>query len=831
MEKKVIIGLDLGPTSIGISSINEDGKILTKTSVLRIPDNYDKTGSKTSAADRREFRCARRRYNRKKTIKNDFKKLVLKYFNEINFDSLFNPTKNNNLNVYLIKKSLILDDKNISLNDFIKCLYHYLDKRGCLYGGVNLDEKLPIQYLFDIFNKKGSFKFNKLENLDKSVQDENNNDDRISRKDYKREIEDYFFPKWIKLNSFVEKDKFNEFKKDFLNLFERQRSYEFGPGNKKTFTKWGLCYQNFIRKEKGQPEEKLFDHLIGKCSIYPNENRSIKNVSFEIFKFLEYINNHKYIDNETGEANSFKNKRDIFKYLVDESCNLSNKVFKKFNVEIDRFNNEKKVEYKKENFTHLFFYKKHWKSSDFKLFNDKSGNELNVEFINKLNDIDEEIKNAINLSAYEDSKNKEYNKVASNENIVKWTEISEKIGCSTDHIYSDLLCVFGKQFFSTCKLSRKALNNAIGILYKSNEKGANLQKIVNQYSETFNNDQKISVNKLISQINTPNVKRVVSLTLEVLTKYIEANNLNKDNITICVETTHNYNNAQEKKKIESINKINRELNKSIVDDNPNISKKQLLKRRLYDECGGRSVYTNKPIDLNNLDNYEIDHIYNFEWSGDNSFNNKVLVEREQNFKKGTKTIALFLGRERQEQYKNENEAWKLIRKNNPKKYEKLINDELDFHKICDNGFVGRNLSDTSYISSLIEKILKKEFNVKTIIRTNGKITKYIRNIICYDKKNFTNKIDLDFIKKNYDKNRLEYKHHGIDAIAIAYSYFFNNHIRSNIAKNQIDDNEISLFSEIKKKSTINEVKKYINEIQNFSFWTPVFHKIKKHFFW
>lgn len=77
---------------------------------------------------------------------------------------------------------------------------------------------------------------------------------------------------------------------------------------------------------------------------------------------------------------------------------------------------------------------------------------------------------------------------------------------------------------------------------------------------------------------------------------------------------------------------------------------------------------------------------------------------------------------------------------------------------------------------------------------------------------------------------MEYKHHGIDAIAIAYSYFFNNHIRSNIAKNQIDDNEISLFSEIKKKSTINEVKKYINEIQNFSFWTPVFHKIKKHFF-
>ena len=81
MESKVIIGLDLGPTSIGISAIDESGKILTKTSVLRVPDNYDKTGSKTSAADRREHRCTRRRYSRKKTLKNLFlnilKKLIL----------------------------------------------------------------------------------------------------------------------------------------------------------------------------------------------------------------------------------------------------------------------------------------------------------------------------------------------------------------------------------------------------------------------------------------------------------------------------------------------------------------------------------------------------------------------------------------------------------------------------------------------------------------------------------------------------------------------------------------------------------------------------------
>lgn len=827
MESKVIIGLDLGPTSIGISAIDESGKILTKTSVLRVLDNYDKTGSKTSAADRREHRCTRRRYSRKKTLKKDFKKLVSQYFKEVDFDNLFKFSKNN-ANIYEIKRSLILEGKSISLDDFIKCLYHYLDKRGCIYGGTDLKGKLPIEHLFDIYKKKGTFKFNKLENFNKSSQDENNVDNRINRKDYKKEIEDYFFPLWFKFNNSIDKDKFNKFKDEFLRLFERQRSYEFGPGNEKTFTKYGLCYQNFVREQNGKPKEKLFDHLIGKCSIYPNQSRSIKNVSFEIFKFLEYINNHRYVNTQTGEANSFEDKKNIFKYLVDQCCNLSSKVFKKFNVEIDRFNNENKVEYKKQNFNHLFFYKEHWKSSNFNLFvND--GNELNVDFINELNDIDEQIKNTINLSGYEDSDNKKYDKVAFDQDIEKWNKICKKIGCTTDEIYEKLLCVFGKQFFSTCKLSRKALNNAISILYRAREKGANLQKIISQYSQIFDNNQKISTNKLVSQINTPNVKRIIQLTILALNKFIELNNFNRENITICVETTHDHNNYKEKKRIEEVNKNNRQLNQSIYDENPNISKKDLLKRRLYDECGGKSVYTNKPIDLNKLDNYEIDHIYNFEWSGDNSFNNKVLVEKEQNFKKGTKTIASFLGLQKQKEYITENDAWIKIKENNPRKYEKLINNELDFHKICE-GFNGRNLSDTSYISSLIEKILKKEFGAKEIVRTNGKITNYVRNIINYDKKKSTDQVDLDFIKNNYEKNRLDYKHHGIDAIAIAYSYFFNDHIRSNVEKWEIRKNEITLFDEIKTKSNSNQVQQYISKKENFLFWTPVSRKIKKNFF-
>lgn len=821
MDKKVIIGLDLGPTSIGISSIDEDGKILTKTSILRISDNYDKTGTKTSAADRRQYRCTRRRYNRKKTLKRDFKKLANEYFDDINFDNLF-VGNNKDTHIYEIKRDLILSNKNISTNDFIRCLYHYLDKKGCFYGGVDLKEKLPIQHLFDeIYSKKGCFKFNKLEEGKASLL----KDDRINHKDYIKEIDQYFIDNFYKLNN-LNDGKYQKFKTKYLKLFDRHRSYEYGPGNAKTPTKYGLCYQNI----KNNTNEKLFDKLLGTCSIFPNEKRSIKNVSFEIFNFLEYINNHRYVNKDTGKVNSFEDKRNIFKFLVENTCNLSNKILEKLGVEVNRFNEEKKIEYKKEKFNHLFFYKKHCKTSDFKLFIDEQAKELNIEFINKLNDIDEQIKNAINLSAYDESNNK-YDIDAFNESKEKWQKIADQIGCTPKDIYEEYICPFGKKLFNTCKLSRKALNTAISKLYQAAEKGANLQKVRTEYEKEFGYNQEVSINKLISQINTPNVKRIVTLTMQVLEQYILQNNFNKNDIVLCVETTNSYNNAKEKEKIKKINKINRDANEQILKDNPNISRSELLKHRLYEECGGVSVYTNQEIDRNNLNNYEIDHIYDYEWSADNSFNNKVLVEINQNSNKGKKTVAKFLGLEKQQYYIKNNKAWENIKGKNPKKYQKLINPELNYQEICkQEGFVGRNLSDTSYISSLVEQILRKKFDFQNVVRTNGKITNTVRNTIYHHKDDKNNQIDLDFILNNYEKNRLNYKHHGIDAISIAYSYFFNNHIKSNINKEYLGDSEIPAFKKILLLAKNNHVREYIDTQDNFNFWTPIYHKIKKDFF-
>lgn len=815
-NKKVIIGIDLGPTSVGIAAIDEDGKVLEKPSILRIPDNYDKTGKFTSCADRRKYRGIRRRYSRKKTIKRDFKKMVLSYFPKIDFKKIF--TSPSVSNIYDLKSKVLLKNENITTEDFIKCLYHYLGNRGCIVGGCKLENnKLPIEHLFDLYQKNGSFKFNKIDSNSSSK------DNRITRDDYIREI-DLFFSKWDKQNIL------QKFKERFFEIYKRHRSYEYGPGNSKTKTKWGLCYQN--SKKPKDKQEKLFDHLIGKCSVYPNEKRSIRNVSFEIFKFLEFINNHTYINLDTGEVNGVSDKKAIFKYLLENTCNLTeSKIKKQLKIQINRFKSDEEVKYDKKNFFHLFFYKKNWKKSEFQLF-DEDGL-LDISFLNKLNEIDYQIKDSINLTAYdESSKNKEYNRNFFEKDWnIKWKEICNKIGCSKENIYDEILnnYDFAKSYFRPCKLSIKALNNSINLLLESNKKGCNLQSLISEYSNIFGERQNISINNLISQIGTPNVKRITLLAMLALEKYLDYYNFSKDDVIVCIETTHNHNSIDEKNRIYKANENNRKLNEAIFNSNKNINKRDIQKLRLYEECGGISVYTGNPIDKNNLREYEIDHIYNREWSGDNSFNNKVLVESEQNRYKSVKTVAEFLGRKKQEIFAKTNKGWLTIKEKNLEKYNRLINPEIDYHKINEStGFVGRNLSDTSYISTTVEKIFRKKFGLKQIYRTNGKITSVIRNIVFA--KNEKKEFELDFIKKQYDKKRQEYKHHGIDAICIAYSYFYSSHVKSNIEKNRIGENEINLSGEIKKKANLNSLIDLIKDDNNFLFWTPTYHRLKKDFY-
>jgi CRISPR/Cas system Type II protein with McrA/HNH and RuvC-like nuclease domain len=117
--------------------------------------------------------------------------------------------------------------------------------------------------------------------------------------------------------------------------------------------------------------------------------------------------------------------------------------------------------------------------------------------------------------------------------------------------------------------------------------------------------------------------------------------------------------------------------------------------------------------------------------------NKVLTKKRNNENKGNLTVAQFIPHLIiKEEYKifckrcylNANIAYI-----DPIKYGYLVDTETEYQEIVrKNGFVGRNLSDTSYISSLVLKTLKAYkshfFDSVNINTTNGFFTRYIRKL-------------------------------------------------------------------------------------------------------
>jgi hypothetical protein len=160
-----------------------------------------------------------------------------------------------------------------------------------------------------------------------------------------------------------------------------------------------------------------------------------------------------------------------------------------------------------------------------------------------------------------------------------------------------------------------------------------------------------------------------------------------------------------------------------------------------------------------------------------------------------------------------------------------MEEEKDINKLAEKlGFVGRNLSDTSYITSIIKEILIKKYGEKNVFTTTGKITNKIKNIL-HLKDTKIAPGDLDFIQKNYDKNRQIYSHHGVDAVAVAYSYFLTQKIESNIEKNKITDKEMNLMGEIKRMLAENKInsEKFQNSL-NFNYYKPIYKHTNNEFY-
>lgn len=156
------------------------------------------------------------------------------------------------------------------------------------------------------------------------------------------------------------------------------------------------------------------------------------------------------------------------------------------------------------------------------------------------------------------------------------------------------------------------------------------------------------------------------------------------------------------KEIEDYNKLMRELNEHEINNQ---------KLFLYFIQEGKCLYSGKPLNIEDLDSYEIDHIIPRTLIKDDSIDNKALVIRECNQKKAASYV---LPRE----YRNEqNKKWwtrlKKLGLMSPKKFHNLVRDKYSDEDIA--GFINRQLVETRQITKHVANILNTYYkNTKVV---------------------------------------------------------------------------------------------------------------------
>jgi len=192
-------------------------------------------------------------------------------------------------------------------------------------------------------------------------------------------------------------------------------------------------------------------------------------------------------------------------------------------------------------------------------------------------------------------------------------------------------------------------------------------------------------------------------------------------------------------------------------NNIQINHESILKYRLWEECQHTCPYTGKQIGLTQLYSGEvqIEHIFPWSRSLDDSFNNKTLCFAKFNLEKGNKTpFEYYSSLDEQSWIEVKNRALKLFHtsKEFPKRYNKF---KRFVQESFDDDLASRHLNDTRYISleakSLLEKVAPK------VMVAPGTLTAKLRHMW-----GLNNVLSDDNLK-----NREDHRHHAIDALVLA----------------------------------------------------------------
>lgn len=708
----------------------------------------------------------------------------------------------------------------------ISVLFHYLKHRGYFYESEldkenieknetnseksnsntsdywqpDLINKHPSQNQLDFFRKFGYYMGAK-ENA------------RYDAKSYLKEIETLLQVQGLS-KSFSEKYK---------KLFWHTRDYSEGPGSIQAPT----IYGRFQKKGKETPYKNLWEKTIGKCSVYPDCNRGGKySPKAELFNFLNDLNNL-HIDGDETKKLSKQIKQTIVDKICLEILDPENNKFgllqkdnekvvgkieeliKKDDPYVATVNGFRTLRVEKKNVKKKWSDQVVWKKIITPLNNlvkiarwlqsleliDKNFHILDQKLNEKTNMTDLDFINNVYDCASRVHHNKRKAKNILVDFLDDFTEIKSQIQLKyPDSNPEDIVSKFVEKlsdFTQTHSLSYRAMDDYI--------KKVGIEKSENQSQFFPNRDlnrkdlrDKLSkvkrINKTIfkDEIISPTARRAFIQTINVLNKILKVYSKNYDINNITIELARNKNTYAENKSNKDEKNKNNALTKEILRDEHFLDDQKCGKIRkfsntdklvwkLAEEQDWTDLYDGRPIQKNNFISswrkyYQIDHIIPWRRSLNDSFMNKTITSIINNQSKGNRTPYEWLGNEGK--YDEFEKRFHKLSSMNQKKIEDFyLNKSNDFL-----GFINRNLVDTRYASRRVLNLLQIFFKLKKeenkdypsvkIKVVRGIVTSYARKK--FSEMEYKKSRDLGENKNIFWKNRLEYKHHAVDAVIIAF---------------------------------------------------------------
>lgn len=739
MEKKLVLGLDIGIASLGWSVLEkneiDEFKCIKDLGVLTFSQLESGDSGKLENKQRREKRSMRRQRRRKNRRLVDLSKLIVRTFN-ITLNSKIFTEYNNPYEIKVKGLTQQLSNTEISI-----ILYHYMKYRGfqstrkvedAKNDGVILKaieeikskmvDKTITQVLLEQYNSKDK-ECRRIHNT------EGEYNFTISREMYIEEIS-IILENQIKFGVIS-----TTFKDEFFELYNRRRDFSEGPGKGSKFGSEG----SFIEK------------MIGKCKYDDNLRAPRESYSAQAFTLLSFLNNFRFKESilEKNYSKLDSNQiTNIFEYSKTKKELSYNDIYKVAKINFFRI---KGVELTKKKYVEIL--KKYTSLSSDNTALDEGFKELiNKEILNiKIKvgmsfyyNVNKTFDNFVKLNESAKNSINEFKQNETNYDILAKCLLVNKTDAKVEEYLRnnnfDQNIINASSSLSsitqTVNLSVEICNKLLPLLKNGVDYEGSMKAIGYHINESnavektkFLPEIGIALDKLNISLTNPNVKhtlvQVRKLINEVIKKYGEID-------TYAIEFSRDLKNSFEQRKQIKFDMLdNRNANDNVktelIKKYPeyfksisNIKKDDVIKFKLFKEQSFLCAYTAEMINEKDLfDNnlYQIDHILPYSRSFDDSYTNKVLVSTKINQLKGNKMPS-------EASCIDIANVMKVINNSNIGfvKRDKLLSKEIP------DDFIERNINDTSYMARLARELIQSFLQPRKCTCPSGRITSKLKSM-------------------------------------------------------------------------------------------------------